>query len=77
MTCAQGLLRLLWGGARSWSATGLRIMHPTFHVATSFVLQLEVISLVSFLVLDFWSQNQFDVLLCSSSDCFVVIIEHR
>ena len=23
MTCAQGLLRLLWGGARSWSATGL------------------------------------------------------
>ena len=24
MTCAQGLLRLLWGGARSWSATGLR-----------------------------------------------------
>ena len=25
MTCAQGLLRLLWGGARSWSATGLPI----------------------------------------------------
>ena len=25
MTCAQGLLRLLWGGARSWSATGLTI----------------------------------------------------
>ena len=25
MTCAQGLLRLLWGGgARSWSATGLQ-----------------------------------------------------
>ena len=23
MTCAQGLLRLLWGGGRSWSATGL------------------------------------------------------
>ena len=23
MTCAQGLLRLLWGRARSWSATGL------------------------------------------------------
>ena len=23
MTCAQGLLRLLWGGAQSWSATGL------------------------------------------------------
>ena len=23
MTCAQALLRLLWGGARSWSATGL------------------------------------------------------
>ena len=23
MTCAQGLLRLLWGGARSWSAKGL------------------------------------------------------
>ena len=24
MTCAQGLLHLLWGGgARSWSATGL------------------------------------------------------
>ena len=24
MTCAQGLLRLLWGGgAESWSATGL------------------------------------------------------
>ena len=23
MTCAQGLLRLLCGGARSWSATGL------------------------------------------------------
>ena len=23
MTCAQGLLRLLWGGARSWSAMGL------------------------------------------------------
>ena len=23
MPCAQGLLRLLWGGARSWSATGL------------------------------------------------------
>ena len=25
MTCAQGLLRLLWGGARSWSATGLGV----------------------------------------------------
>ena len=25
MTCAQGLLRLLWGGARSWSATGLHM----------------------------------------------------
>ena len=25
MTCAQGLLRLLWGGARSWSATGLAV----------------------------------------------------
>ena len=25
MTCAQELLRLLWGGARSWSATGLGI----------------------------------------------------
>ena len=25
MTCAQGLLRLLWGGGRSWSATGLFI----------------------------------------------------
>ena len=25
MTCAQGLLRLLWGG-RSWSATGLLTM---------------------------------------------------
>ena len=25
MTCAQGLLRLLWGGARSWSATGLAL----------------------------------------------------
>ena len=24
MTCAQGLLRLLWGGARSWSVTGLQ-----------------------------------------------------
>ena len=24
MTCAQGLLRLLWGG-RSWSATGLLV----------------------------------------------------
>ena len=23
MTCAQGLLRLLWGGGRSWSATVL------------------------------------------------------
>ena len=23
MTCEQGLLRLLWGGARSWSATAL------------------------------------------------------
>ena len=23
MICAQGLLRLLWGGARSWSAMGL------------------------------------------------------
>ena len=27
MTCEQGLLRLLWGGARSWSATAL----PTTH----------------------------------------------
>ena len=27
MTCAQGLLRLLWGGGRSWSATGLRSCH--------------------------------------------------
>ena len=28
MTCAQGLLRLLWGGgARSWSATGLTTMN--------------------------------------------------
>ena len=27
MTCAQGLLRLLWGGgARSWSATGLYVV---------------------------------------------------
>ena len=25
MTCAQGLLRLLWGGGRSWSATGLEL----------------------------------------------------
>ena len=23
MTCEQGLLHLLWGGARSWSATAL------------------------------------------------------
>ena len=23
MTCEQGLLRLLWGGAQSWSATAL------------------------------------------------------
>ena len=23
MTCEQGLLRLLWGGGRSWSATAL------------------------------------------------------
>ena len=27
MTCAQGLLRLLWGGARSWSATALHQLH--------------------------------------------------
>ena len=28
MTCAQGLLHLLWGGAQSWSATGLQcIVH--------------------------------------------------
>ena len=26
MTCAQGLLRLLWGGGRSWSATGLCLL---------------------------------------------------
>ena len=26
MTCEQGLLRLLWGGARSWSATALCTM---------------------------------------------------
>ena len=31
MTCEQGLLRLLWGGPRSWSATAL---------PTSFVLVL-------------------------------------
>ena len=29
MTCAQGLLRLLWGGARSWSATGLGVPNAT------------------------------------------------
>ena len=28
MTCAQGLLRLLWGG-RSWSATGLPFLSDT------------------------------------------------
>ena len=28
MTCAQGLLRLPWGGARSWSATGLVYILP-------------------------------------------------
>ena len=27
MTCAQGLLRLLWGGDRSWSATGLAVQY--------------------------------------------------
>ena len=32
MTCAQGLLRLLWGGARSWSAMGLSVyMYMTSH----------------------------------------------
>ena len=25
MTCEQGLLRLLWGGARSWSVTALGV----------------------------------------------------
>ena len=29
MTCAQGLLRLLWGGAQSWSATGLPVLLNT------------------------------------------------
>ena len=29
MTCAQGLLRLLWGGARSWSATVLDTLYIT------------------------------------------------
>ena len=30
MTCAQGLLRLLWGGGRSWSATGLQYANVVF-----------------------------------------------
>ena len=35
MTCAQGLLRLLWGGARSWSATGLLLELPNQAALTS------------------------------------------
>ena len=37
MTCAQGLLRLLWGGGRSWSATGL-IIGADFKYETRFFL---------------------------------------
>ena len=41
--CAQGLLRLLWGGGRSWSATGLALSrHITFKTP------------ISLLKLDFW-----------------------
>ena len=35
LTCAQGLLRLLWGGGRSWSATGLYVAH----LATPLLMQ--------------------------------------
>ena len=30
MTCEQGLLRLLWGGGRSWSATALVTLIDSF-----------------------------------------------
>ena len=38
MTCAQGLLRLLWGGAQSWSATGL----PALQARQSLVMWQDV-----------------------------------
>ena len=36
MTCAQGLLRLLWGGGRSWSATGLMIAVAKYQAGNDF-----------------------------------------
>ena len=38
MTCAQGLLRLLWGGARSWSATGLSSHFTSFNSSVSVLM---------------------------------------
>ena len=38
MTCAQGLLRLLWGGARSWSATGLKVVEREGRHSNCYVL---------------------------------------
>ena len=40
MTCAQGLLRLLWGGGRSWSATGLLYLISAAHLIAIKVIEL-------------------------------------
>ena len=50
MTCAQGLLRLLWGGARSWSATGL------LHLILDLVFRL--VHVLKFVWLDYCGFGQ-------------------
>ena len=49
MTCAQGLLRLLWGGARSWSATGLRTIITNQEPMTNRLVEMEFGDILKFI----------------------------
>ena len=64
MTCAQGLLRLLWGGARSWSATGLGTAITGHFIAASI---WEILSLTVWLTRDLRRTNTHQ--LAEHEDC--------
>ena len=73
MTCAQGLLRLLWG-ARSWSATGLVVANRNliFYYQLMLVASCLFISKTLVCVLDQPGNNKQLVLSANASLNFII-----